>query len=219
MNVPKSSVDPVNHKRNRGSRPVTALARLGVTEAKLALAAPISDLLSEAVGGRPSVIKAMRFSEDQVIKDFFECYDQLPIQDRDSVPLEAICILAKIEPSHLLGSALLALREHSVNRVKIIAITNHPDVLRKRVEYAMKPGGGRDRDALDTALGFLPTNKGTTIINKMFASAGPTSDAPKDDDDKGDYEDDIEYAFPDSTRMQEKLAPIRQRMLNDGKTE
>jgi hypothetical protein len=79
-------------------------------------------------------------------------------------------------------------------------------------------------------MGFLPSPKGPTFIGKaIFGSGNQTMNAQgagkSNDDDDGDEvniinvnpdEIDQDYLFPDSRDIQQKLIPIRQRMLEDG---
>ncbi|HTF69011.1 MAG TPA: hypothetical protein VK638_40660, partial [Edaphobacter sp.] len=141
-----------------------ALRRLGVTELQVKATPDISTLLKQAKGGLTATLEAMRFSRDLNVITFLEKYDEIPERDRKSLPWEAIAVAASVEPTYLLGGAILALQAYSANIVKIIALSHHPEMISKRVEFGRLPGGGRDRDALDTALGFLPTPKGSTFI-------------------------------------------------------
>jgi hypothetical protein len=135
------------------------------------------------------------------------------------LPFEAVALAGGIDVQHLFGEILLAMREHSVNAVKFIAVATHPRVMKKRVEFAQTAGGTRDRDALDTMLGALPSNKGNTFINKFFAAG-----ADPDEDDKPEpapvveeLMDDANFVFPNAEDMQERLQPLRQKRLEAGK--
>jgi len=76
---------------------------------------------------------------------------------------------------------------------------------------------------LDTAMGFLPSPKGPTFIGKaIFGSGNQTMNAQGagkgDDDEDGivinaDDEPDLDDLFPPANDMQQKLIPIRQKML------
>ncbi len=91
----------------------------------------------------------MRFSQDPVVKCFLEKRDSLGVWARENTPWEAIGLAAGIDLIRLLGAALLARWEHSMMAGQVIAIFNAPEVMKKRVEFAMLPGGWRDRDALE----------------------------------------------------------------------
>jgi hypothetical protein len=175
----------------------------------------ISSLLKQSQGGLKQVLQAMRFSADMIVRAFLEKYDSIPERDRECLPWEAIAIAAEVDPTRLLGSAILSLQSYSVNAVKIIALSNHPRITASRVKYALEPGGDKDRTALDTALQFLPTNKGSTFIinpigGKREIESGDAGAAPLALEAP---ENDLEHMFPSLTRTQDSLVPESLRML------
>lgn len=185
-------------------------------------------MLKNAEGGLKAVLGAMRFvADDPTIALFLDKYDATPVCDREQVSWEAIALAAGIDLRVFLGSAMLALQSQAVNMVKIIAMTNHPRITKARVKYGLLPSGEKDRTALDTAMGFLPSPKGPTFIGKaIFGSGNQTMNAQGagkgDEDDDGpvvdaDDDPDLDTLFPPSNDIQQKLIPIRQRMLEDGK--
>ena len=166
-------------------------------------------------------------SDGEISQKFLEKYDEIPERDRESLTIEVIALAAGVDARALLGEILLAAREHSVNRVKLLAVEAHPDVMEKRIEYAKTPGGYRDRDALDTILGALPRSK-TTFIDKFYA--GSETQAPDLPDSEGEGEEeetkaeaireaaamveDENFVFPDSEVMQERVtAALKQKQL------
>lgn len=165
----------------------------------------------------------MRFaSDDPDIGAFLEAYDAIPEGDRKSIPWEAVAMSANINVKHLLGAVQIAAQTHSVNTVKIIATTGHPKIMKARIRFGQLAGGGKDRDAIDTGLGFLPSPKGPTFIGKaIFGGAANTAAGKTDDDDDDEGEvamfdskdGDLDALFPPSNAMQEKLIPIRQKLL------
>ncbi len=157
-----------------------SLIKIGVDRDVLAHAPNLTALLVEANGGLPSVLEAMRFSEDLSITKFLEHYDAGTDTDREIIPWEAWAIKAKLDVTKLLGAILFAMREQSVNVVKILAISNHPDTVKAQIAQAKKPGGFKDRQALNTSLGFFPSPKGPTI-NANFFSGGDPIPAPAPD--------------------------------------
>jgi hypothetical protein len=185
--------------------------------AALAKMPPITEILEEAGISKSEVIKAMRFSDDELIDKFFYAYDALPLKDRESVTLEALILKAGVNPTHFLGSIQLAIRENAMNRTKMIAMANHPKIMEKTVEFAQIAGGYRDREHLYTMTGALPTPKGISIFNKYTNVTSPTSDGAKEPVIEAEVvETDANYIFPDSSRMQDKLTPIRQKQLGSG---
>ncbi len=156
--------------------------KLEIDYDELKRAAPLTPILQEAEGGLPAVLEAMRFSQDPTIVKFLRAYDSGQEIDHHIMPWEAWAVKARLDISALLGSILIALRQQAVNTIKIVSITNHPDVVRATVKNALTPKGFRDRETLHTALGFLPRPKGTTFIEKYFA--GTQGGDPGDGEDK-----------------------------------
>jgi hypothetical protein len=115
------------------------------------------------------------------------------------VPWEAWAIKCGLDIHGLLGSIMIAMRQASVNLVKVLAITGHPGTVKARIKNAMTPRGYKDRDSLDVALGLLPGQKGTTIIGKYFAgTATPEEEKPPSRPD----EPDVDQLFPDLAETQ-----------------
>lgn len=187
------------------------LKRLKVSAADLAAAPDIDSILKEIPRGKKLALKAMRFSDDPMSKAFMEKYDSLGERDLQSLPFQAIALAAGLDVKHLWGEMMLAIREHSVNAVKIIAVAAHPVITKKRVEFAKTPGGFRDRDKLDEMLGAIKSPAGSTFINKFFAATN--NPMPEDEEQASEIVDDLEYMFPDSSVMQEKVQPMRQKVL------
>ena len=209
MPVPKALVSV--------QRAADALRRLRIKPEDLDACPQITPLLKNADGGLKQVLSAMRFAQDEVIADFLEKYDSIPTGDRERLPLEAIALAAKVDLNHLLGSTMMALQAQAVNTVKIIAMTSHPKITEARVKYGLMASGERDRTALDTAMGFLPSPKGPTFIGKaIFGSGKHVMDeqgAGGDEDETASGDPDLDKLFPPANLMQEKLIPVRQRLL------
>lgn len=164
-------------------------------------------------------LKAMRFSSGDLVRRFLKKYDDIAERDRNSLSIEAIALSEGIDVSHLLGEIALAMREYSVTTVKMIAVSAHPDTMKARVKFAKQEGGSRDRDALDTMLGALPPNKGggSTFINKFFAGGSREVEEPVEirEEPPEELVADLDFCFPDSDKMQGRLQPMRQRLLEE----
>jgi len=153
------------------------IAKLGIDPVALAQAPPLTETLERAEGGIPAVMAALRFSADTSVQAFLRAYDEATDGDRRILPLEGFAMLAEVDIPQLLGDAIFALQRQSANIVKIIAVSNHPRTMQARVKAALKPDGVRDRNAMDTALGFLPQPKGaTTFIGKLVNIDASTVD-------------------------------------------
>lgn len=191
------------------------LSRIGVSLSEYQAAPKISPILREIQGGKSKALRAMRFSSQPLIRTFLEKYDSIPPRDRGKLSIEAIALAAKIEIPHLWGEIMLAMREHSVSAVKVIAVAAHPDIMKARVEFAQLPGGYRDRDKLDEILGAVKPANGNTFIGRaFFGGQQPESDTDKDEPEASD---DLEYMFPDASAIQERHSPIKQKALPGGK--
>lgn len=175
-----------------------------------------------SIGGMKAVLNALRFSpDDPEIGPFLEKYDSIPSGDRERLPWEAIALSANVNVPHLLGAIHVAVQKHSVSRVRLIATLGHPLITKARVKFGQLPSGDKDRFALDTAMGFLPSPKGPTFIGKAIfggasqAASGGDKDDENDTPTDGIYVDDgdLDNLFPPSSAMQEKLIPIRQKLL------
>ena len=93
----------------------------------------------------------MYLSEDPVVQRFLAKRNSLGAWARENVSWEGIAIAAGIELEHLLGAATLAMHDYG----KFIAMEYYPEVIKKRIEFALLPGGWRDREALDKLIGLL----------------------------------------------------------------
>jgi len=156
----------------------------------------------------------MRFSQSDMIETWFHRYDRLSERERQVARIiEIVALSLGQNVTHLWGEIMLAIRERSVQMVKAIAVSNHPRMMKKRIEFAQLPGGYRDRDALDTMLGALPSNKGTTFIQRAFFT---NPEGPKDEEPEPREEvaEDLDFIFPEAQLVQEKLVPVRQRLLD-----
>jgi hypothetical protein len=194
-----------------------ALRRIKVSKSDLAAAPDISSIIRQTPRGKSLVIKALRFSEDPLARAFLAKYDAIPERDRRELSFEAIGLAAGCDLKTLLGEMMLAVREHSVNSVKLIAIAAHPMITKKRVEFAQQPGGFRDRDKLDEMLGAIKPSAGSTFINKFFAAT--TKEMPEEEDGHVEEQltDDLDFIFPDASVVQERVQSIRQKVLGEGK--
>lgn len=142
------------------------------------LAPKLTAILDEAKGGLESVLDAMRFSNAPSVVQWLKVYDAAEAWERRHMPWEGWALAAHVEPERLLADIMIALREASVSAVKILAITNHPDVMKARIKGAKRPEGYRDRNALDIMLGALPQPKGPTFIGKFYQASGQAAEEP-----------------------------------------
>lgn len=151
------------------------------------------------------MLAAMRFSADPIIFRFLQVYDRGSPIDQACIPWEAWAIKAQLNIQELLGSILIAMRQQSVNVIKVLAITGHPATVKARIAAAKTAKGVRDRDSLDISMGFLPSPKGpTTFIGKYFAGTqGPEPETGKEVPSPARPDEvDVDDLFPDISETQ-----------------
>lgn len=191
---PKKAASPsVTGKRIPKTRPprkVSALERIGVDLDDLEAAPRITDILASAfsTGKRIPRVQTVNFlaaSPAPEARAFLEVYRELPIRDRESLPLEAICIKASVNPLAILGAVLMAAKNLKAQESALKAIMAHPDVIQSTIDAAklIGPNGTADRKILHEAVGFLPTKQGSNIAINLGMGAPQESDG-EDDDDK-----------------------------------
>jgi hypothetical protein len=215
-------------KAKPGDERRAALARLGVTEEQVAQTAEITSFFKLPDGGIQQCIAAMRLQRgDEVLTRFLLKYDTLSMHDRRHLPIEAICIAAQVDPVHLLGSTTVALERVNVSVVKLLTVANHVKIVQARLKYGLLPGGDKDRTAIDTAVGFLPSPRGPVFVGKAIFGSGQNAMNQQRLNGGDDEEDevpmvaakdvDLDRLFPAPRIMQEKLVAIRNRLPDPSK--
>ena len=132
---------------------------------------------------------------------------------------------AKVNPVYLLGAIRLAVQNHCLNRSRIIAISNHPDITNARVKYAKMAGGEKDRTAMDIYNGFLQPSRGQTVnVTQQVAALSGRRLKGEDDEGNtidvapsfyqgGNLEDRIFGTSQSNTDLDNKIIKIRDRRL------
>jgi hypothetical protein len=80
------------------ARKARALRKLGVSADQVAGATQITPLLKDIRGGLKAVLRAMRFSQDPVVRCFLTKHDSLGVWARENTCWEAIGLAAGIDP-------------------------------------------------------------------------------------------------------------------------
>jgi hypothetical protein len=137
-----------NVRFTSAARKASTLSKLGVSPEQIASAPQITQPLKGVKGGLKAALRAMRFSQDPVVQSFLAKRDSLGVWERENASWEAIGLAAGVDLMHLLGAALLALRKLNLLTGDMIAMSHHPNVVKKRIEFAKLPGGWRDRAVL-----------------------------------------------------------------------
>lgn len=187
---------------------------MDVDPVALAKMPPVGELIGKGIS-KTDFYNALRFSDDAAVIQVLETYDSLPLDDRDRVPVDAVLLKSGAKPETFLGAAILALREYSANKVKILGITAHPEVMEKTIEYALLPNGIRDREHVHTMLGALQPAKGLNIF-QSFRGVVPNTPPGVQPPAPVEMERDANAVFPDASSVQDRLTAVRQKMLESG---
>lgn len=201
------------------SRREDALKRLGISEEAIERMPQITPMLA-AIGGHQAIINTLRYSIEPAACAFLDCYDKLPKGDRESLPIEAIAIKANVGMLELLGTIMLAAKNKNGQESALLAITSHPEVLRKTIEYAELPGGIQDRRLLHEAVNFVASKKGFNMNfhfgsqpNKDPNPAAPVEPEEEEDESTDDESPIFNNLFPMVTRKLDEWGDIRNRLL------
>lgn len=198
------------HNLTSSPRRQTALTRF-IKGTKVTLAeiekAPHYDYLLQ--GNRKIALEAMRFSDEPCIVEFLRVYDSTPVCDRKQIPLEAVALKAGVNLKELLGAIWICFKNIQSQKSGIMAMANHPDILKKTIDFAKKPKGQRDRRMLHEAVGFLPTPKGANFNLNI----GMPEPAAKEDADVDAEEPEVNDVFPVITNNQQDWQDGRQKLL------
>ena len=162
-----------------------AYERLGVTPDQVGAVRPLSLLVRKLEGKRAEAIGLLRSSEDPAARAFLQVYDDAPTASRNQLPLEAFCIAAGI-PNRRLWEVIAGEKfERDAMVCAAIVGTNLPEIMQKTVEFAKEPTRWRDRMALLSATGFLPTpSRGSqTMVTAAESNEWPPL-RPRSDPDR-----------------------------------
>ncbi len=198
-----------------------ALARLNVTESQIARTPEIKSILQAALkNGRKgasneAVIGYLRFSEDPRVQSLLDVYDEMNKGDRNDVPIEALCLRARVETPLVLGLVIMCARNLSAQESALQTIIEHPEVVKSTIDFAKNlPGASKDREMIHQAVGYLPTSKGQTISFNLL-NGNPQKEQAEDETD--DDNESFTLAFPSVNESLEKWSGQRNKLLDKGK--
>ena len=169
---PRGPRTPPEEIKKEKKWPRATLQRLGINEIALLIAPDIETLVAMVTGGIEFAITSLRYSYDKDAIAFLDVWDAAKKWDKRMIPIQGWALVAEVDPLRFLGVIMMAVRDYSANRVKLLAMMNHPEIMLARIENAKRPDGVKDREAIDIMLGALPVNKGATFITNNFVNAG-----------------------------------------------
>jgi hypothetical protein len=183
---------------------------MGVRQEEIAQCPPLSPIF----GNRSNIlaaVQALRFSVDPVAAKFLTTFDALPVEDRrhlsDSL-LEAVAVKAKVDVSKLLGEMIFSFRYAQAQTTAVMAMAEHPNVLKASLWYAGTERGVQDRRMLHEAVGFLPTPKGMSL-NLNF----PPGAQQQPPEVAEDVSPDVNDVFPMIVETEQTWQERRQKLL------
>lgn len=156
--------------------------------------------MEAAEHGLRQSLDALRGSDDETAQKFMAKYDSIAPSDLVFFSIEQIAASCGVDTPTLAGVLMKAIVSQQASIAAIKAATAHPKIVEKSIQNALQDRGIRDREMLHTAVGFLPTPKGATIISQRFQIAnisnpektkeveGPASLSQFDDDIRGLHE-------------------------------
>jgi hypothetical protein len=215
-----------------------ALFRLGIEPEELEAAPKITELLQRTFGTktvpRLQILDYLRASGTPSARKYLQTWKQIPLDDRDRLSIEAICVAAEISPLEILGAVLIAAKSLKAQESALKAILSHPEITDATIKAATtgspiivggKPvldgdgnpvlvghGDLKAQEMMHHAVGFLPTKGGQSINIDLGLGrpSGPNLD--RDDDEEKAFEE----SFPQISGKLETWSDNR-RLLADGK--
>jgi hypothetical protein len=102
---------------------------------------------------------------------------ELPNHLRRIVPLEALCLAAKVDPLRVSDLVVMSITRISRMQSTVIAAMSHPEIVDTSVRVAKTDEGVADRMAIHKAVGFTPSPKGTQTIVQVTQTASAAAGA------------------------------------------
>jgi hypothetical protein len=152
-------------------------------------------------GGRESFLKFIQLAAEDGDSDalkFVTAFTELRRSERQYVSVDLICAASGVSRTNLLKTIVGIAFEHSCEVANLVAATAHPAIVEATVESAKRLDseiGQRDRHALLTHAGFLPTPRGAVInVNANASASAQAAAAASADGSVPSFLDDINDA-------------------------
>jgi hypothetical protein len=162
------------------ARVLRALHRYGITQDQWEEQPEISPIIWRTLGNQLAAMKTLRFSDDPEVKTLLKEYGKLTKDDQESLPLEIVCMAAKVSPTNILGQLIVAARDASRAETALVLMVENPHVLRAAATFGKAlPNNVRDREFFLKATGTLPSPQGSSVNVNVF---GKEPEMDYDDD-------------------------------------
>lgn len=175
----------------------------------------ISDIIHECIGGRYRALETLKFSSNPSARQLLEFSQKLPLNMMTEIPIEAICLAAKVEVATIAGALVMATRDVARMKSALITMREHPDVVQATADVAKTRDtyAAKDREMFHKAVGWLPTPKGSSVNVNVFDPHKGTDD----EDDSADGVPSLEAVFDSDPKEIEAFGDRRRALLESGK--
>lgn len=186
--------------------------KVGIREYELC--PKINDIVHECIGGRFRAIETLKFSSNPSARVLLEFCNKFSPDKITQIPIEALCLAAKVEVATIAGALVMSARDVSKMKSALITFKEHPDVVQATADVAKTRDtfASKDREMFHKAVGWLPTPKGSSVNVNVF---DPKQVSSEDEDDDGIPS--LEAVFDNDTREIENWGDARRKLLEAGK--
>ena len=173
----------------------------------------IGEIIYRAIGGRHRAIETLKFSKHPDAIQLLQFCEKLNWSTREKIPIEALCLAAKVDATTVAGALVMAARDVSRLESSLITLREHPEVVQATADFAKVSAlNSKDREMFHKAATWLPSPKGSTINVNTFGSA-PV--ATEEDDEDGAPS--MEGVFGSDPMELERWGEDRRKLLEAGK--
>lgn len=172
----------------------------------------ISDIISKTVG-KINAVDLLRNSKDEQVLELLKVLPTMAVKDWQRLPIEVLCLIAKVEPAHILGQIIMCARDSSRAEAALILIIETPEVLRQAAHFGKTDVDAyKDREMILKATGTLPSPAGQSI-NLNFGQQ-PQQEMEEFDPEDSDLESDV---FAYDTKTIDGWGDQRRRLMDSDK--
>lgn len=201
------------------------LARYKVGIREFELTPKINDIVHECIGGRFRAIETLKFSSNPSARALLEFCSKFSPDKINSLPIEALCLAAKVEVATIAGALIMASRDVWKMKSALNTMRLHPQIVEETAFNATRQvlknsegvvtgiiaGSEKAQEMFHKAVGWLPTPKGSSVNVNVF---DPHKSAEDDDDSEAPS---LDAVFDNDPREIENWGDSRRKLLESGK--
>lgn len=156
----------------------------------------------EAAGLKPWIryIDYLRRARDQgaqQVDEFLSYHDGLSLKERKTATPEDICKGSGVPEKIVIGLIAGQLWELGYQQADFFLALQHPKIVKRAVQQALKPGGVKDRENLLKSNGIIPIPRNSSVHFHKHVSGGSAARGDKDNAPPPailpSFEDDLDY--------------------------